>query len=102
MTENASKTGALKIGDVDVTFSRTPLPVVYFDRVPSLSHLNGIIGVTLVVTGNVPLTDQGVESVASVVCHLKCNIPAAHELIGALQSALLLAKPVEKPDGPAN
>jgi len=58
--------------------------------------------VTLTVTGNVPTADEGVESVAAVVAHLKCNIPAAHALIQALQSALLLAQPTENETGKAN
>jgi hypothetical protein len=102
MSENASHTGILKIGDVEAALSPIPLPVVYFDGSPSVSHLNGIIGVTLVVTGNVPLSDKGIQMVASVVAHLKCNIPAAVALRNALNDALLLAQPVEKSEGPAN
>lgn len=98
----ASKTGVLKMGDADVALQSTPLPVIYFDSAPSLSHLNGIIGVTLVVTCNVPDSDKGVISVASVAAHLKCNIPAAVALRNALNDALLLAAPVEKPEGAKN
>jgi hypothetical protein len=89
-------------GGKPVPLSNMPLPVVYFDGVPSLSHLNGIIGVTLVVTGTVPSSDGNIIQVASVVAHLKCNIPAAMALRGALDSALLLAQPVENPEGKAN
>jgi hypothetical protein len=94
--------GVLKFGDGDIQLSPMPLNVVYFDGAPSISHMNGIIGVTLVVTGNVPLSDKGVANVASVVAHLKCNIPAAMALRDSLSSALLLAQPVEKPEGKAN
>lgn len=94
--------GSVRIGDKDVALSPTPIPVIYFDSAPSLSHLNGIIGITLVVSGNVPAPNDTVISVASVVAHLKCNIPAALALKAAIESALLLARPAENPDGPAN
>lgn len=93
--------GVLRIGGQDVVMSQTPLNVVYFDGVPGLSFLNGVVGVTLVVTGNVP-NGETVINCASVVAHLKCNIPAAIALRDAINSALLLAQPVEKPEGPAN
>jgi hypothetical protein len=95
--------GVLDLGNgATVPISNTPMPVIYFDGAPSLSHLNGIIGVTLVVTGNVPNGASGIIQCASVVAHLKCNIPAAAALKGALESALLLAKPVENSDSKAN
>jgi hypothetical protein len=64
--------------------------------------LNGVIGITLTVTGNVPLADGSVATCAAVVAHLKCNIPAALSLRDALNQALLLAQPVENPEGKAN
>lgn len=96
--------GSIRIGDQNIALSPIPIPVLYFDSAPSLSHLNGVIGVTLVASGNVPMSEvEGVTQVASVVAHLKCNIPAAEALISALQSALLLARPVEKSEtGKAN
>lgn len=103
MSEDTSpKFGAMKLGEAVVAFSPIPLPVIYFDGAPGLSHLNGIIGVTLTVTGNVPTADRSVTSVAAVVAHLKCNIPAAIALREALNSALLLAEPVDNPEGKAN
>ncbi len=36
----------------------------------------------MAVTGNVPGHDGAVETVAGVVAHLKCNIPAAYALVG--------------------
>jgi hypothetical protein len=85
-----------------IPISAAPMPVIYFDGSPSLSHLNGIIGVTLVVTSNVPMGNGQIRLVASVAAHLKCNIPAAQGLKAALESALLLAQPIEKPEGKAN
>lgn len=100
--DTAPKFGSMNVGGKAIALSPIPLPVIYFDGAPGLSHLNGIIGVTLTVTGNVPTADGNVEAVAGVVAHLKCNIPAAETLIAALQSALLLARPVENPEGKAN
>ena len=94
--------GSIKWGTTDVALSPAPLPVVYFDGAPGLSHLNGVIGITLTVTGNVPLADGSVATCAAVVTHLKCNIPAALSLRDALNQALLLAAPVENPEGKAN
>ncbi|WP_316214143.1 hypothetical protein [Bradyrhizobium sp. SZCCHNR2032] len=85
-----------------VPISAAPMPVVYFDNAPTLSHLNGVIGITLIVTSNVPMGDGGVKMVASVAAHLKCNIPAAQALKGALENALLLAQPVDNPGGKSN
>lgn len=95
-------TGSIELSGVRVPLSDTPLPVIYFENAPSLSHLNGIIGVTLVVTGNVPTGDGSIVSCASVVAHLKCNVPAARALRAALDNALLLAQPLEKPGGKSN
>ena len=94
--------GSVDLGGVVTPISERPMPVIYFDGAPSLSHLNGIIGVTLMVTGNLPTSDGQIVQCASIVAHLKCNIPAAMQLRGALDSALLLAQPVEKPEGKAN
>jgi hypothetical protein len=96
-------TGSLDVGGgVALPLSQIPMPVIYFDNAPSLSAVNGIIGVTLVVTGNVPAPDGKVAMCASVVAHLKCSIPAAIALRSALDSALLLAAPVENPKGKSN
>jgi hypothetical protein len=84
--------GAMVLNGVNTPLSATPLPILYFDNALSLSHLNGVIGVTLVVTGNVPTTDGRVIECASVAAHLKCNIPAAMALRGALDNALALAQ----------
>ena len=94
--------GSIDWGGTPVPLSQLPLPVIYFDGSPSLSHLNGIIGITLTVTGNVPTADGNILLCAAVVAHLKCNIPAAVALRGALDSALLLAQPVENPQGKSN
>ena len=94
--------GVIEFGGELVELSDSPMPVVYFDSAVSLSHMNGIIGVTLAVTGNVPDGADTVRVCASVVAHLKCNIPAARSLVAALNNALLLAQPAENETGPAN
>jgi hypothetical protein len=94
--------GAILWSGQKLPLSPLPLPILYFDDAQSLSHLNGIIGVTLTVTGNLPDGEGGVFNCASVAAHLKCNIPAAMALRAALDNALLLAQPVEKPEGKAN
>jgi hypothetical protein len=85
-----------------IALQSTPLPILYFEGAPALSHHNGVIGVTLTVTGGVPTETGGVDSVGSVVAYLKCNILAAQSLRYALDQALLLAQPVENPEGKAN
>jgi hypothetical protein len=95
--------GIMKLGDEFVALSPTPLNVIYFEEAPSLSHMNGVIGITLAVMSNVPDAANGaVNRCASVVAHLKCNIPAAMALRAALDNALLLAQPVDKPESKAH
>ena len=96
------KLGSMVWAKEVIALQSQPLPVVYFDHAPGLSHSNGIIGITLTVSGNVPNENGGVDSVASVVAHLKCNIPAAKTLRDAIDRALLLATPVDNPEGKAN
>jgi hypothetical protein len=96
------KIGTILFNSEPVVLSAVPLPVIYFDNAPSISHMGGIIGVTLTVTGNVPEVGGGTAVVASVVAHLKCNIPAAIALRDSLHAALLLAAPAENPEGPKN
>jgi hypothetical protein len=103
MSESATpKFGMMKWGKDIIPLQSSPMPVVYFDGVPALSHLNGIIGVTLTVTGGVPTADAGVENCGAVVAFVKCNIPAAMALRDALNDALLLAQPVDKSEGKAH
>ena len=94
--------GSVDMHGVRVPISNVPLPIIYFDSAPSLSHMNGIIGVTLMASANVPTSDSKIVACASVVAFLKCSIPAAIQLRGALDNALLLAQPVEKPEGKSN
>jgi hypothetical protein len=103
MSESAtSKFGMMQWGKEVLALNSTPMPIVYFDGAPTFSHFNGVIGVTLTVTGHVPNAEGGADICASTVAFLKCNIRAAMTLRAALDSALLLAQPVENPEGKAN
>ena len=79
MTENPAPVvahignGILQWGTGPFRSPAIPMAVIYFDASPSVSHLNGIIGITLTVTGNVPIGDT-IAMCAAVVAHLKCNI----------------------------
>lgn len=94
--------GICQWGGVEIQMSPVGIPVTYFEHAASFSHLNGVIGITLTVTGVVPAGGDKTKTVAGVATFLKCNIPAAMSLRDAINGALLLAQPVEKPDGPAN
>lgn len=95
--------GSVRLGAGAVELSTQALPIVYFEDAVSLSHMNGIVSVTLTVGANLPNAETGgVELVQGVVAHLKCNVIAARSLVAALNSALLLAQPVENPEGRAN
>ena len=96
----APKFGMMKWGEGFIALQSTPLPIVYFDNTPCISHLNGIIGITLTVTGGVPTGTGSVDECAAVVAFLKCNIPAAIALKDALEKGLLLATPM--PEGKTN
>lgn len=94
--------GVVTLGNVEVQMAPWPLPVTYFEHSPSFSHLSGVIGVTLTVASVVPAGGDKTRTIASVVTTLKCSIQAAAALRDALNGALLLAHPVEKPEGQAN
>jgi hypothetical protein len=96
------KFGMMPWGKQIIALQSAPLPVLYFDGVACLSHMNGIIGVTLTVTGNVPTGNGGSEHCGATAAFLKCNIPAAQGLIDALQKAILIATPVANEARKAN
>jgi len=84
----------VNVGGADVPLSQESLPVVYFDRAPSVDHTHGVVGITLTTVGYLPNTTNGsAVPVVSVVALLKCSIPAAVELRTAINNALLLAQP---------
>jgi hypothetical protein len=103
MSKSATpKFGMMPWGKDIIPLLPTPMPIVYFDGIPALSYMNGIVGVTLSATGHIPNAEGGADICASTVAFLKCNIPAAQALIKALQDALLLGAPTESPEGKAN
>jgi hypothetical protein len=94
---------SIKLATETITLSRDPLPVVYFEEAPSFSHVNGIISVTLATLVPIPTNaPDGAKYIAGIPAILKCNIQGASALRNALNSALLLAQPVENPEGKAN
>jgi hypothetical protein len=71
-------------------------PFLYFENVPAVGHLNGIIRVTLTASRDMPIPGAdapGTDQV--VVAHLRMNVPAAIALRTSLDAALLLATPAQ-------
>jgi len=94
--------GVIRLGNLDIQLSPVPLSITYFEHAPSFSYLNGIVGVALSVATVVPNGASKTREIASIVTTLKCNIPAAIALRDAINGALLLAEPAEKPEGKSN
>lgn len=94
-TKPLSESAGLAVSDVPHA------PFVYFEEAPALGHMNGLIRVTLSAERTV-LRDGKVMSDQVVTGYLRTNVQGARALLDALNAALLLAQPVEKPDGPAN
>jgi hypothetical protein len=69
-------------------------PFVFFEGAPNFGFLNGVVNVTLATTKHLIKDGVAVSDIVAVA-HLRCNIPAALELRGALDSALLLAAKTE-------
>jgi hypothetical protein len=69
-------------------------PFVFFEGAPNFGFVNGVVNVTLAASRHL-IKDGAVVSDIVAVAHLRCNIPAALELRGALDSALLLATKTE-------
>lgn len=91
LVENAGIT----VGDVEHA------PFIYFEEAPALSHINGLIRITL--SAERTLIKSGkVVSDQVAVGYLRTNVQGARALVHALESAILLAQPVEQPEGPAN
>ena len=100
MNDDAKPTfGVMPWGKSAVPLQPHTMPILYFDGAPTFSHLNGVVGITLTVTGHVPTAAGGADLCASTVAFLKCNVPAAKALIAALQGAILIAAPVDSPEG---
>ena len=89
--------GRMNVGGVDVALSSVPMPVVYFDRAPSIDHTHGVIGVTLVTTVYLPNSNDGIVPAVGVAAYLKCSVQTATELRAAIDNALLLAQPAINP-----
>jgi hypothetical protein len=89
----APKVGTMKWEDEVFALQSIPTSPIYFDNASCISYLNGLVGVTL--TGSAPNGTSGVQTVATVVAHLKCSVPAAIALRDSIEKAILPAKAVE-------
>jgi hypothetical protein len=58
-------------------------PFVFFEGAPNFGFVNGVVNVTLAASRHL-IKDGAVVSDIVAVAHLRCNIPAALELRGAL------------------
>ena len=76
-------------------------PIITFETAPTFGHILGLIDISLVVSRSVPGPGQPTRE-AVVVANLRCTQAGAADLRDALNGALLMLQPVEKPDGPAN
>lgn len=94
--------GKMKFGDADIVLDDNQGPIIFFELAPSFGHIAGIIDVCLATTRAKPGVDGSVTREATVVANLRCSAIGARELRDALNGALLMLEPVEKPDGPAN
>ena len=68
-------------------------PFLYFEEASAMSHLNGVIRITLEAGRVIPSADGRVDIDKVMVAHLRMNIPAALSLKSAIEGALLLATP---------
>ena len=76
-------------------------PIIYFDGAPTFGFNEGIANVTLEVV-RMKYTNGKVVSDRVTVAHLRMGLPAMMRLKAAIDGAILIANPVEKPEGKAN
>jgi len=90
------------VESIGVTVSDVPhAPFIYFEAAPALGHVNGLIRITLSAERST-LNNGHIVSEHVAVGYLRTNVQGAQDLITALNSALLLAKPAENSEGPTN
>lgn len=78
-------------------------PIIFFEATPTFGHIAGIIDVCLIATRASVGADGVSVREAEIVANLRCNAAAATDLRNALDQALLMLAPAEKPDpGKAN
>jgi hypothetical protein len=92
----------MKFGDADIAIDDKQGQIIFFEMTPSFGHIAGIIDVCLATTRAKPGADGSVTREATIVANLRCTAIGARELRDALNGALLMLEPVEKPDGPTN
>ena len=101
MSEPANNTKPLSENTGMTVVDGVHAPFIYFEEAPALGSSNGLIRVTLSAP-DATLVGGVVSSRQVVTAYLRTNIQGALALRNAIDAALLMASPVENPDGPAN
>jgi hypothetical protein len=76
-------------------------PFIYFDGAPTFGFNEGVANITLEAL-RYSHAQGKIVSDKVIVAHLRMGLPAMLRLKGAIEGALLLAQPVEKPEGKVN
>lgn len=71
------------------------VPFLYFDHVVSFGHINGVIQLELSANILTPI-QKGVEVQITPVARLRCNVPAAADVLQAIQNALEMAQQAQQ------
>jgi hypothetical protein len=71
------------------------VPFLYFDHAIAFGHLNGVIQVELMASALVPIKG-GIEVQFVPTARLRCNVPAATDLLQAIQGALEMAQKAQQ------
>jgi hypothetical protein len=87
-------------GDVSAIGSANA-PFIYFDGAPTFGFNEGIGNITLEALRNIHAGGKLVSDKV-IVAHLRMSLPAMLRLKSAIEGALLLAQPVENPEGKSN
>jgi hypothetical protein len=87
-------------GDVSGVASANA-PFIYFDGAPTFGFKEGIANITLEALRYVHANGK-VISDKVIVAHLRMSLPGMLRLKSAIEGALLLAQPVENPEGKNN
>jgi hypothetical protein len=87
-------------GDVSGVASANA-PFIYFDGAPTFGLNEGVVNITLEALRYVHAHGK-VVSDKVIVAHLRMSLPAMLRLKSAIEGALLLAQPVENPQGKSN
>jgi hypothetical protein len=80
----------------------TEAPIIFFEVCPTFGNNSGLINLMLA-AGLIDSAPHGkVVSRGKAVAHLRMTVAGATNLRDTLNNALLMGKPVQKPEGKAN